>query len=80
VHLKVSSHLLEGVPEPGALVARLAGAFGAERLCWGSDYPQTSLDYAELLARGRAGADALPEKDRDAFLGGTATRLWPGTA
>jgi L-fuconolactonase len=76
LHLKVSSHLLEAAADPAALVTRLAGAFGADRLCWGSDYPQTSLDYAALLGLGRAAAADLPPADRDAFLGGTATRLW----
>ncbi len=74
VHLKVSSHLLEAAPDPAALVGRLAAAFG-ERLCWGSDYPQTSLDYPALLGLGRAAAARLTPAERDAFLGGTAVRL-----
>jgi predicted TIM-barrel fold metal-dependent hydrolase len=77
VHLKVSSHLLEAAAEPGALLARLAEAFGAGRLCWGSDYPQTSTDYGALVRLGRDAAAALPPADRDAFLSGTATRLFP---
>jgi L-fuconolactonase len=77
VHLKVSSHVLEGVPDPAALVDRLCSVFGADRLCWGSDYPQTSSRYEELVALGRAAAAGLAPADREAFLGGTATRLWP---
>jgi predicted TIM-barrel fold metal-dependent hydrolase len=77
VHLKVSSHLLESAPDPGAVLARLAEAFGAERLCWGSDYPQTSTDYGELLRLGRNAAAALPPAEGEAFLSGTATRLFP---
>jgi len=75
VHLKVSSHLLEAAPDPVALVGRLGAAFGADRLSWGSDYPQTSLDYAALLGLGRAAAACLTPAERDAFLGGTAVRL-----
>jgi L-fuconolactonase len=76
-HLKVSSHLLAGVADPAALVARLADSFGSARLCWGSDFPQTSLDYASLLALGHTAADGLSAAARDDFLGLTAARLWP---
>jgi predicted TIM-barrel fold metal-dependent hydrolase len=77
VHLKVSSHLLEAAADPGAVLARLVDAFGADRLCWGSDYPQTSTDYGALAELGRRAASALPAQERDAFLGGTALRLFP---
>jgi len=77
VYLKVSSHVLEGAADPGALVGRLAQAFGAERLCWGSDYPQTSVDYGALVQLGREGAEGLAPADREAFLSGTALRLFP---
>jgi L-fuconolactonase len=77
VHLKVSSHLLEAAADPAALVARLAESFGAARLCWGSDFPQTAVDYGSLTAVGVAAADGLARAARDEFLGGTAARLWP---
>jgi predicted TIM-barrel fold metal-dependent hydrolase len=77
VHLKVSSHVLEGVTDPPALVARLAEAFGADRLCWGSDYPQTSVDYGALVRLGQQGASGLAAQEREAFLSGTALRLFP---
>jgi predicted TIM-barrel fold metal-dependent hydrolase len=77
VHLKVSSHLLEAAADPGGVLARLVGAFGAGRLCWGSDYPQTSTDYAALVRLGVDAAAGLPPADREAFLNGTAMRLFP---
>src|SRR5262249_33435379 len=43
ISLKVSCHLLEqaeATGDPRDLVDRLAGAFSADRLLWGSDYPQ----------------------------------------
>ena len=76
VHLKVSSHVLGDAPDAVALVRTLAARFGADRLCWGSDYPQTSTDYAALLALGIAAAEGLAPGERDAFLSATATRLW----
>ncbi len=55
--------------------------FGAERLVWGSDYPQThDRTYAELVDLGRASCAALSESDRDEVLGGNALRLWPALA
>jgi L-fuconolactonase len=77
VHLKVSSHLLESADDPAALVSRLGDTFGSVRLCWGSDFPQTSLDYGSLLALGHAAAEGLAAAARDDFLGATAARLWP---
>ena len=70
VHLKVSSHVLAPEPDPAAFVARLTEAYGPDRLCWGSDHPQHGGDYGELVALGRRACDD------EAFLGGTAQRLW----
>ncbi len=82
LHLKVTSHVLEaaGADAP-ALVERLAATFGADRLVWGSDYPQThDRSYAELVALGRAACEELTESDRARVLGGNALRLWPQLA
>ncbi|MEZ4333749.1 MAG: amidohydrolase family protein [Myxococcota bacterium] len=81
LHLKVSTHVLDagaerdGEPQP--FVARLASVFGAERLMWGSDFSQThDRSYAELVALGRRAAEGLSARDRAAYLGGTASRIW----
>jgi L-fuconolactonase len=81
VHVKVSSHLLldaqAGGGDPADLVDRLAGAFGAERLAWGSDHPQTAgLTYPEMLDLARHAVRRLAPADAHAVLGETATRLW----
>ena len=40
-----------------------AEAFGAERLLWGSDYPQThDRSYAALVELGRAACAGLPRR------------------
>ena len=86
LYLKVTSHVLEAADTstPGgaaALVERLAAEFGAERLVWGSDYPQThDRTYRELVDLGRASCAGLSESDRDRVLGGNALRLWPALA
>ena len=63
------------------VVDRLAEAFGAERLVWGSDYPQThDRTYAELVALGRDACAGLTGSDRARVLGENALRLWPQLA
>lgn len=78
VHGKVSTHVLAHLEDPAAFVDLLAERFGAERLAWGSDFPQTPGSYAAMLALGRAASRHLEGADRDHFLGGTAHRLWFG--
>ena len=82
LHLKVTSHVLEGAgADAGALVEQLVAAFGAERLVWGSDYPQThDRTYAELVALGRTACRGLPASDQARVLGENALRLWPALA
>jgi L-fuconolactonase len=84
LHLKITSHVLEAADEQGdasEIVDRLVGEFGAERLVWGSDYPQThDRPYAELVALARRACRNLPERDRALVLGATALRLWPELA
>jgi predicted TIM-barrel fold metal-dependent hydrolase len=59
-------------------LARLVAEFGAERIVWGSDFPQThDRPYADLVALARDACANVQERDRDLVLGGTAVRLWP---
>src|SRR5262245_52156385 len=84
LHCKVTSHVLEQVTAAdgaGAVVERLIAEFGADRLAWGSDYPQThDRPYAELVALGLDACAGLPTRDRELVMGGTAQRLWPELA
>jgi predicted TIM-barrel fold metal-dependent hydrolase len=81
VCLKVSCHLLEqaeATGDPRDLVDQLAAAFGADRLLWGSDYPQThDRPYTALVEMGRAACSRLSPADQRGFLGENALRLWP---
>ncbi|MGC0417598.1 amidohydrolase family protein [Embleya sp. AB8] len=80
VRVKVSTHVLDraaAVGDPADAVDRLAAEFGAERLAWGSDHPQTvGSTYPAMVALGRAAARRLSPADRARFLGGTALSLW----
>ena len=63
------------------LVDRLVDTFGAERLVWGSDYPQThDRPYAGLVDLGCTRARASSDADRDLVLHANALRLWPALA
>ena len=86
LHLKLTSHLLEGAEAEGdphgrALVTQLVATFGAERLVWGSDYPQThDRTYAELVALGEGACAELGDEDSDRIMAGNTLRLWPTLA
>jgi len=80
LHLKVTSHNLDGPADPAAFVEPLAGAFGADRLMWGSDHPQhQTLTYPQMVALAQRACRNLAPADQDAFLDATSRRLWfPG--
>ncbi len=77
--LKVSSHLLRHAAEagdPAELVGQLADIFGAGRLMWGSDYPQTDGDYSSLVDMARTASECLTASGREGFLGANAHRVF----
>ena len=81
VHLKVTSYVLEMADrdegDPAPLVERLATAFGANRLCWGSDHPQDQRStYPGKVELAHHAVRSLGAADRDAVLADTALRLW----
>lgn len=80
VRVKVSTHVLGHVAQtgdPADVVDRLAATFGADRMAWGSDHPQTTgSTYRGMLATGRHAARRLSPAERARFLGGTANSLW----
>jgi L-fuconolactonase len=80
IHLKMTSLVLRDASLHGGatpLAERLLTSFGPDRLCWGSDHPQTlELKYLEMLA---LAWDALGTSDADArasVFDGTARRLF----
>ncbi len=81
VSLKVSTIVLDRMAEHGDVrdgLAELAACFGGDRLMWGSDFSQThDRPYPELAEYARRAASRLDPDAREAFLGGTAMRLWP---
>jgi L-fuconolactonase len=57
---------------------QLAGAYGAGRLMWGSDYPPvlSYMTYRQSLEIVRTHGAFLTETEREEILGGTAARLF----
>lgn len=53
-------------------------AIGAEKIMWGSDYPRTMVDftYRQSLEFALSGCEFLTERERAAFLGQNAARLY----
>jgi predicted TIM-barrel fold metal-dependent hydrolase len=85
LRLKVTTHVLRLAEKddagPGAFVEHLAKHFGAERLLWGSDYPQThDRSYADMVALARGASAGLGAAGQARFLGGTALEVWPELA
>jgi len=84
LHCKVTSHVLEAASGSAGATTVLEGVvaeFGANRVVWGSDFPQThDRPYHELVALARRACANLSAADRDLVLGGTARSLWPELA
>jgi L-fuconolactonase len=84
VHLKVTTISLVSARTNGgtrALVGHLVARFGADRVAWGSDHPQSyELPYPRMVALAKDACVGLEPDARDAVLGGTAARLWFGDA
>lgn len=81
VHLKITSYVLEMADrnegDPAPIVERLTSAFGASRLCWGSDHPQDQRStYAGKVELAHQATRNLGPAERDAVLADTALRLW----
>ncbi len=78
--LKLSTHLLHSLGDREAqqrFARALAKHFGARRLIWGSDFPQTrGIDYPEMLALAREVFSVLPAADAEWPLGRNALSLW----
>ena len=87
VHVLVSGQYALSAAEPPyadlfPVTRRLAGAYGAQRLLWGSDHPWPSdvPGYRQLPGLVRAALPELDAADTARVLGGTACGLFPRLA
>jgi L-fuconolactonase len=82
VYLKFSSVNLyaaaKGKSTPKEFFARLLGVFGAQRVMWGSNFPNTyDRSLKEQLALAKSELSFVPEADRRWLFADTARSLWP---
>ena len=63
--------------EASAALGRLVYMFGADRLMWGSDAPNTPGAYTDMLQRMRAATAQLSAAEQALIFGGTAGRVYP---
>tara|TARA_A100001391_G_scaffold205403_1_gene205782 strand:- start:66950 stop:67819 length:870 start_codon:yes stop_codon:yes gene_type:complete len=84
LHLKITprtcDRALAAPASPETFFPRLVAEYGADRLCWGSNYPAENATLAALIEKCRQCFANLNEADRAAIWGGTALRLYPQLA
>ncbi len=80
IHLKITSIVLRDAALHGgttAFVEQLVASFGADRLCWGSDHPQTfELRYPEMLELARDAVHTIDAAAQHSILDRTARELF----
>ena len=81
LHLKVTANVLDAAGSGECqqhisqqnLLTTLTRHFGANRLMWGSDYPQVhNRPYSDLATLARAAASELTKPEQNDFMGGAA--------
>jgi L-fuconolactonase len=81
VYLKLTpvalDRLRQAKADAHAFLAKVVAEFGATRIAWGSNWPNSPGTLKEHVAAAKAALAPLSEVDRDAILGGTALRLYP---
>jgi len=60
-----------------AFMSKVVGEFGAGRIGWGSNWPNSPGTMAQILAEAKAGISHLTQAEQDLILGGTALKLYP---
>jgi L-fuconolactonase len=62
---------------PRAVLGRLVDTFGAQRIMWGSDAPNTPGNYPDMVQWMHSVLSAVSEDDRRWIVGGTARAVYP---
>jgi L-fuconolactonase len=81
IYLKLTSAIIRNTQKEGAtpesFFAKLLGAFGSQRIAWGSNYPAVKESLPEIVAHGKATLAFLPQEDQDNIFWRTAATLYP---
>lgn len=81
VYLKLTHRPIEqsmqGAATPRAFLGKAVGEFGADRICWGSNFPAAKPPLPDLIAMAREALSFLPQGDQDQIFCKTAQSLYP---
>nr|WP_315473821.1 amidohydrolase family protein [uncultured Rhodoferax sp.] len=81
IYLKLTPRIFDDVQKGSAnaetFFPRVASAFGANRMAWGSNFPTSPGALSEILANARTGLACLSEDDQAWVFGKTALQLYP---
>jgi L-fuconolactonase len=81
VYLKLTPVVLKRLTDCNAdvhtFMTRVVSAFGAGRIAWGSNWPNSPSTLVEHVANAKAAISHLDDAAQNAILGGTALRLYP---
>ena len=84
IYLKLTPRIFGDVQKGQAsaetFFPKVAAAFGANRMAWGSNFPTSPGTLAEILATARAGLASLSKSDQDWIFGKTAQSLYSALA
>jgi L-fuconolactonase len=84
VYLKLTHRPIEqsvkGKSTPQAFLGKAIGEFGADRVCWGSNFPAAKPPLPELIEMARKALSFLPQADQDQIFYQTALALYPALA
>jgi len=84
VYLKLTHRPIEqsvkGQSTTEAFLGKAVSEFGAERICWGSNFPAAKPPLPELIEMARKALSFLPQRDQDHIFFKTALALYPALA
>ena len=84
VYLKLTHRPIEqsvkGQSTTEAFLGKAVSEFGAERICWGSNFPAAKPPLPELIEMARKALSFLPQGDQDQIFSKTALALYPALA
>src|SRR5579871_3678991 len=84
IYLKLTPRIFGDVTKEKAsaetFFPRLVGAFGAERIAWGSNFPSSPGTLRDILAAAQGSLSCLGEDERAWIFGRTARTLYPRLA
>lgn len=74
---RIMSDCVKGAATPETLFPRLVEAFGAQRLAWGSNFPNSSGTLADIRDTALDRLSSLNDEDRSWIFARTAQKLYP---